>query len=188
MAANRLTFFALVASLGYFVVCSPCSTADDISTPSVDIQVVSRLVNNHIETNEVYVFRISCDNEVCTLTKWPLDECTSHIGLSRKYRRARVFQASTSQGNLKLLSFSENMLDMSVFEWAHKVYPAHVSIAFVPELPVATKVMSFVAERFVDSSLITRKLPDGIESIQTISFVTIPDSQNLGKIACPKSQ
>jgi hypothetical protein len=145
--------------------------------PDVDLKIATKPNSIDFAGGVIYLFNIYCGFGVCKIEIMSLNECLPDSdGIKSFVPSIKVY--STQSQWLKVISATNSSLEMEIYQFTHKIYPAHIKLKFIPNLPFSTELVSFEATGFFNQNLHPLSNPN-------VSYIPITGPPHFEKIDCP---
>lgn len=118
----------------------------------VDLEVAASVRGDVKLEHGVYLFRVNCSTESCSLERISLNECVQDK-IGRSSFTPKVDYWASWAGFLEANQLSDNVLELVIFQGTHHQLPAKMILTFVPGTPPFKQLKSFETSGFIDFRL-----------------------------------
>ena len=118
----------------------------------VDLEVAASVRDDVKLEHGIYLFRINCAAESCSLERISLNECLKDKKGMSSFT-PKVDDWSSWAGFLEANQLSDNVLELVIFQGTHHQLPAKMILTFIPDTPPFKQLKSFETSGFIDLRL-----------------------------------
>ena len=169
-------FFLLLSNAGQLFAKSEFKQIKDtgIRVP-IKIEIATSLSGDESLKQGIFLFKVHCALGHCFLERLSLNECLQDK--KGKFSFTPKLYSWTSQAGFLEANLSGNVLELDIFQAAHRQLPAKMILTFYSTNPPHTKLKSFKAIGFIDFL----KWPDTDTRIEYIPL----HGDQLKELDCP---
>lgn len=168
----------LLSGLAAFPI-SASEIANKFVPPKVAFEVATRQLIDNIDVNNgVHIFRLYCAGDWCELSLTSL-ECEP-VGASERGFIPKGVSWPSQGGFLEISAMSKGVLELTVFQTAHRGFPAKIRFNYIPVLKdseTSTQVTGFKAEGFFNLKF----FPD---LIKPVDYIPITGPRHVEPLGC----